>query len=80
MIVQTDDTEKKNGLVEENGGLYYYVDGVLTYAGLIEIDGSYYYINSSCKAVTGRYWVYKTNGLITEGYYEFDTDGKMIQS
>ncbi len=81
MIIETDDaddTEVKNGLVEEDGNLYYYVDGVLTYAGLIEIDGDYYYINSTCKAVTGRYWVQKNNDLLPIGYYEFGSDGKMI--
>ena len=78
MIIETGDADVKNGLVEENGSLYYYVDGVLTYAGLIEIGGDYYYINSSCKAVTGTYWVYKTNGLMAEGYYEFGDDGKMV--
>ena len=30
---------------EENGAKYYYVKGVLTYAGLIDIEGDYYYIN-----------------------------------
>ena len=77
-MIRTGPDQSKNGLVAENGGLYYYVDGVLTYAGLIEIDGDYYYINSSCKAVTGRYWVFKTNGLMDAGYYNFAEDGKMI--
>ena len=70
----------KNGIVSEDGGLYYYVDGVKTYAGLIKIDGDYYYVNSSCKVITNqRYWVSKTNGLLTAGFYNFDADGKMIQ-
>ena len=71
----------KNGLVEENDGLYYYVDGVLTHAGLIEIDGDYYYINGSCKAVTGTYSInsYWANGLMPAGTYQFADDGKMIQ-
>ena len=79
-MIKTGPDQSKNGLVEENGGLYYYVDGVLTYAGLIEIDGDYYYINSSCKAVTGHYWVFKTNGLMDAGYYDFAEDGKMIRT
>lgn len=79
LVFETPDPEKKNGLIEENGDLYYYVNDVKTYAGLILIDGSYYYINSSCKAVTtAHYWVYKTNGLMPEGYYDFGADGKMI--
>ena len=74
------DAGVKNGLVEENGELYYYVDGTLTYAGLVEIDGSYYYINSSCKAVRNneKYWVVKNNGLMESGFYSFDENGKMI--
>ena len=70
----------KYGLVEENGEFYYYVDGVKTHAGLILINGAYYYINSSGKAVTGEYYVSNTNGLMDKGWYEFDKDGKMIQS
>ena len=74
-----DETGKMlQGLVEENGGTYYYVNGKLNNAGLIEVDGNYYYINSSCKAVTGKYWVNTTNGLMPAGYYNFDTNGKMI--
>ena len=71
----------KNGIVEENDSLYYYVDGVLTYAGLIEIDGSYYYVRTSGEVVHGRsYWITKTNGLMAEGSYTFADDGKMILS
>ena len=72
--------EVKNGIVEENGSLYYYVDGVLTGAGLIQIDGDYYYVKSSnCEVVHGRsYWVTATNGLLPAGLYKFADDGKMI--
>lgn len=70
----------KNGIVEENGSLYYYVDGALTGAGLIQIDGNYYYVKSSnCEVVHGRsYWVTATNGLLPAGLYNFADDGKMI--
>ena len=72
--------EVKNGIVAENGGLYYYVDGVLTGAGLIQLDGNYYYVKSSnCEVVHGRsYWVTATNGLLPAGLYSFADDGKMI--
>ncbi len=70
----------KNGLVEEDDGLYYYVNNVKTHAGLIEIDGDYYYINSACKAVCDcDYYVSNTNNLMEAGTYHFDTDGKMVQ-
>ena len=69
---------KKNGIVAENGSLYYYKDGVLTYAGLIEIDGSYYYVRTSGEVVHGRsYWITKTNGLMPERSYTFAENGKM---
>ena len=69
----------KKGIVAEDGSLYYYVDGVRTYAGLIQIDGSYYYVKTSGEVVHGRkYWISKTNGLLKEGSYTFADDGKMM--
>ena len=70
----------KNGIVAENGSLYYYEDGVLTGAGLIRLNGDYYYVKTSnCEVVHGRsYWVTDTNGLLPAGPYTFGTDGKMI--
>ena len=74
------DPEVKNGIVSEDGELYYYVDGVKTYAGLIQIDGDYYYVNSYCKVVTNqRYWISKTNNLLPATFYTFDADGKMVR-
>lgn len=72
--------EVKNGIVSENGSLYYYVDGVLTRAGLIQIDGDYYYVKtSSGEVVHGRsYWVTATNDLLPAGQYTFDETGKMV--
>ena len=71
---------KLEGLHEDlNGNLCYYVDYVKNYAGLVEVDGSYYYIASDLKAVkNGTYYVTKTNGLKGAGFYSFDADGKMI--
>ena len=72
--------EKKNGIIEENGSLYYYVDGVLTGAGLIQIEGSYYYVRTSNGEVIHdrSYWVTATNDLLPVGLYSFGSDGKMI--
>ena len=70
----------KNGIVAEDGSLYYYKDGVRYYAGLIEIDGSYYYVRTSGEVVHGcNYWITKTNGLMPEKSYTFGADGKMAQ-
>lgn len=72
--------EVKNGIVSENGSLYYYVDGVLTGAGLIQIDGDYYYVRTSTgEVVHGRtYWATATNDLLPSGQYTFADDGKMV--
>ncbi len=73
------DTDVKNGIVSENGSLYYYVNGKLTYAGLIEIDGYYYYVKTSCEVIHGKkYWISKTNGILPEKAYTFDETGKML--
>ena len=70
----------KEGIVNEDGELYYYVNGVRNYAGLIQIDGDYYYVNSSCKVVTNqRYWISKTNNLLPATFYTFGADGKMVR-
>ena len=72
------DPDLKNGIIKEDGTLYYYVNGVKTYAGLIRIDGNYYYVNGKCIVVTGRYYVTKNNGLMESGYYNFDDEGRMM--
>lgn len=80
MVIATDDAGGvKNGIVKETDDTwYYYVDGTKTYAGLIVIDGSYYYVNSKCEVIHGRqYFISKTNGLLANGTYTFDEDGKM---
>lgn len=71
---------KLEGLHEDlNGNLCYYVNYVKNYAGLVEVDGSFYYIASDLKAVKNcTYYVTKTNDLKPAGYYTFDVDGKMV--
>jgi hypothetical protein len=56
------------------------VDGEIALgAGLIQIDGDYYYVKSSGELVTGAsYYVTKTNDLMPSGPYTFGDDGKMI--
>ena len=69
---------RTDGIVEENGGLFYYQNGVRTYAGLIEIEGCWYYVRTNGQIATGRYWITKTNGLMAEGSYIFDDNGVML--
>ena len=69
----------KNGIYEEDGSLYFYRNGERTYAGLIQIDGDYYYVRSTCEVVHDRsYYVYWTHDLMPAGYYNFDSAGRMI--
>ncbi len=68
----------KNGFINENGGIYYYEDGQLVYAGLIEVDGDYYYVRSSGQVIPdGHNWITKTNDLLPPDSYYFDEDGKL---
>lgn len=65
-----------------DGVTYYFRNGQRTAAGVIELDGSIYYVNSGCRPVTGKYFVpaNKGNGILEEGYYTFDSTGKLIQN
>lgn len=74
----------KQGIVSENGVLYYYVDGVRAYcAGLVMItndDGSvdYIYVRSNGQLAIGKYWATNDNGLLPQKEYTFGADGLMI--
>jgi len=68
----------KNGVINEGGVLYYYIDGTRTNAGLVKVDGYYYYASTGGVCKTGKYWVSRTNDLLPAGYYFFDEEtGKM---
>ncbi len=71
----------KNGIIEENGTTYYYVDGVAQRGlGLVKVGGDYYYVRSAGVVVTGRDWyVDKGNAYgFKAGTYVFGADGKMV--
>lgn len=72
------DITLKNGIYTEDGVMYYYENDKKTDAGLIRIDGSYYYVDSSCKIMTGKHKIEKTNDILPAGTYEFDEDGKLL--
>ncbi len=76
---QTGRMDIKNGVYEEDGGFYYYVDGARTNAGLIKVGENYYYASSGGQCKTGKYWVSRPNGLMAAGYYTFGEDSKMIR-
>ena len=62
----------KNGIYEEDGKLYYYVDNNREKAGAIDINGEIYYFGMKYYALDdGIYYIPEemTNGLIPEGKY-----------
>ena len=64
-----------------SGGNYYYcVDGVIIANGLMQSDGYYYYAKTSTGAFVcdQSYWITKTNGLLDEGIYKFDEQGRIV--
>ena len=70
-------------IVNENGNLYFTIDGVKMTNGLNELDGDYYYAKADGKLVTGAtIWVSQRNGLIPEkgNWHAFDAEGKLVQT
>ena len=62
----------KNGIYEEGGNLYYYENNVKQKAGVVEVDGDYYYFSLKYNALKdGEYSITAdmTNGLIPAGKY-----------
>ena len=73
----------EKAIVEENGKLYFIIDGVKMPNGLYELDGEYYYAQTDgTLAVSKTVWVSKKNGLIPEkgNWYAFGEDGKLMKT
>ena len=79
-FIFTADGKLANGVVEVDDDWYYCVNGVAKEAGLVCIDGLYYYADANGKLATGRIWVgtYPSHGLLPCGYYEFGANGLML--
>ena len=73
----------KDGLVEEDGKTYYYVNGEKA-KGLTKVGDSWYLFNRSSGAMysNGTYWVNDGEGGsgLAGGLYEFGADGRMDQN
>ena len=67
----------KNGIVD---GKYYVNDELVKNAGVVEVDGDFYYITATGKVYVGSISIgeAKTNGLIDAGAYKTDASGKLI--
>ncbi len=74
------DGKMLDGIVEKDGVLYYYVTGKPKQAGLLHIDGDYYFAGGASGelSVSKTQYVWQTNGLLPEKNYEFDENGKML--
>ncbi len=73
----------KNGIVNENGTLYYYIDDVKQLnLGLIEIEDNgekcFIYVRTAGQLAVGKYKVWLDNGYVPyASEQDFGTDGKM---
>ena len=73
------DGKMYNGVVDIDGTLYLYINGLTSRCGLFEIDGDYYYAYWGGVIKTdGKYWVDTTYcDLPANANYTFGPDGKM---
>ncbi len=70
----------KNGFVEENGELYYYVDEVKhTARGIFKVGDYFYYAKTGGALLRNcEEWANITNDLLPKRRYIFDENGRMI--
>ena len=70
----------REGFVEEFDGIYYYKNNELQLdAGLLVIDGAYYYVDNNGRVLTNeRGTANKTYDYLKPGKYNFAADSKMI--
>ncbi|MBE6679131.1 MAG: hypothetical protein E7598_01265 [Ruminococcaceae bacterium] len=68
-----------DGIVERDGELYLYQNGITSTCGLFEVDGAYYYAYWGGLIKTdGRYFVSTTYCDLPASNYTFGKDGKML--
>ena len=67
-------------IVNENGNLYFTIDGARMYNGLYELDGEYYFAEYSGKLAVEKPVYVNTELLSGNGWYYFGTDGKFVKT
>ena len=67
-------------IVNENGKLYFTIDGVKMVNGLYELDGAYYFARYDGTLVTNGSAYVETTELSGNGWYGFDEEGKLIKN
>ena len=73
------DGKMLQGIVEKNGTLYYYENGVTGTHGMINYNGDYYYVYWGGKLIVNRtFYVSETNGYTIRMNYTFDEYGRVI--
>ena len=67
-------------ITEENGKLYFTVDGVKMKNGLYELDGDYYFAQNNGELAVNKSVYAETTELSGNGWYYFGTDGKFVKT
>ena len=68
-----------DGFVTKEDGIYYYNMGKTGTIGINYIDGYYYFVEESGKIVTSaKYYVWRGNGLLKKGHYQFNALGQIV--
>ena len=73
-----EDGKMLDGIVEQDGTLYYYINGRTSTYGLFEVDGDYYYSYWGGVIRTGKQYAGTTYCDMPVGEYVFGEDGKML--
>ena len=67
-------------IVNEDGKLYFTVDGVKMANSLCELDGEYYFAQYSGELAVSKSAYVETEELDGKGWYGFDEEGKLIRT
>ncbi len=74
-------TDYINCIIRQGDDLIYLEDGVPTHAGIVELEGEYFFAGEGGVLVTNKsHVVHSTmaNGLVAHGTYKFDEMGRLV--